>query len=82
MLVLAKIMLDRTFVSVVQDGDDVVAGVGNTDVRIVKPSTALGLLGHVEDVKYGLRFRPRDERRRRGALLLEVPFPSLQWRPS
>jgi len=75
MLVLVKIMLERTFDSVVQDGGNVVAGVGSTDVRIVKPSTALGLLGHVEDVNNGSWFRPRDERRRRGAPLIELLLP-------
>jgi len=49
MLVLAKGILERTFVSIVQDASNVAAGVGNTDAMIVRPSTALELLGHVKE---------------------------------
>jgi len=78
MLVLAEVMLERKFISAVQDVGNVTAGVGNTDVMLPGPSTIVGLLGHVKDGKW---IRLRDERRRRSAPLIELPLPWLQCRP-
>jgi len=74
-------MLVRTSISVVHDVGDVVDGVGNTDVMIVRPGTALGLLDHVEDGNDQPWLLPRDEWCRKGAVLVELLLPWLQWRP-
>ena len=49
MLVLAQVMLNRTFVSAMQDVGDVVEAVGNTDAMLDGPSTAVGQLGLDKD---------------------------------
>ena len=75
MLVLALVMLDWTFVSAMQNDGNVMEAVGDTDAMLDGPST--GQLGLDENVSDGSWIWPRNERRRRSALLIELPLPWL-----
>ena len=78
-LFVAQVKLDQTFGSALLNDVDVVEAVGDTDAMLDGPST--GQLGLDEDGSDWSWARPRNERRRRSALLIELPLPWLQCQP-
>jgi len=68
-------------ISVVHDVSDVVDSVGNTDVVIIRPDMALGLLNYVDDWNNQLLLHwPRNEGQWRCSTLVELLLPWLQLR--
>jgi hypothetical protein len=75
--------LDRAFVSALQSVGDVVKAVGDTDTMLDGPS--MGRLSWLQvfdgDENAGSWVRPRNERGRRSAPLIEMPLPWLLIQP-
>ena len=82
-LFLTPVKLDRTFVSILQNGGDVVEAVGDMDAMLDGPS--MGRLSWLQvfdgDGNDGSCVGPRNERGRRSALLIEMPLPWLRSEP-